>query len=83
MQDVFTRLKSGETLSANDSGYIELNKEVEKTRRLVDEMNSSHQTQESLTSYLRQITGTDVDESVQIFLPFYIAYGKNTRLGKT
>lgn len=33
MQDVFTRLKSGETLSANDSGYIELNKEVEKTRR--------------------------------------------------
>ena len=82
MQDVFTRLKLGETLSANDSGYIELNKEVEKTRRLVDEMNSSHQTQESLTSYLRQITGTDVDESVQIFLPFYIAYGKNTRLGK-
>lgn len=82
MQDVFTRLKSGETLSANDSGYIELNKEVEKTRRLVDEMNSSHQTQESLTNYLRQITGTDVDESVQIFLPFYIAYGKNTRLGK-
>lgn len=82
MQDVFTRLKSGETLSANDSGYIELNKEVEKTRRLVDEMNSSHQTQKSLTYYLRQITGTDVDESVQIFLPFYIAYGKNTRLGK-
>lgn len=82
MQDVFTRLKSGETLSANDSGYIELNKEVEKTRRLVDEMNSSHQTQESLTNYLRLITGTDVDESVQIFLPFYIAYGKNTQLGK-
>lgn len=82
MKDIFARLADGETIPADDPGYGFLNSEVEKSRRLVCEMNSSFRTQEELTSYLSRITGTEVDGSVRIFLPFHVAYGKNTRFGK-
>lgn len=82
MDDIFSRLKRGEIISPDDPGYVLLNAEVAKSRNLVAQMNSCYRTQDELCSYLSEITGSDVDKSVNIFLPFYIAYGKNTRFGK-
>ena len=31
---------------------------------------------------LSQITGSEIDESVAVFTPLYINYGKNTKIGK-
>ena len=75
MDDIFSRLKRGEIISPDDPGYVLLNAEVAKSRNLVAQMNSCYRTQEELCSYLSEITGSDVDKSVNIFLPFYIAYG--------
>jgi len=44
-------------------------------------MNNSTDPSE-VRSFLSQITGREIDESVTVFTPLYINYGKNTRIGK-
>ncbi len=82
MQDIFQRLRNGEIIPPGDEGFETLNKEVAKSREIVNEMNRDCHSQESLQTYLSRLTDSDVDSSVRIFLPFYTAYGKNIRLGK-
>ena len=44
-------------------------------------MNNSFDPSE-IRDVLSQITGSDIDESVAVFTPLYINYGKNTSIGK-
>jgi len=37
---------------------------------------------EEIRSFLSQITETDIDESVTVFTPLHINYGKHTKIGK-
>ncbi|MBW8327224.1 MAG: sugar O-acetyltransferase [Prolixibacteraceae bacterium] len=37
---------------------------------------------EEIRSLLSQITGSEIDESVAVFTPMYINYGKHTKIGK-
>lgn len=44
-------------------------------------MNNSTDSNE-VRSLLGQITNTEIDESTAVFTPFYINYGKHTKIGK-
>jgi len=51
------------------------------TKSLLVQLNNSSDPAE-IRDLLSQITGSKIDESVAVFTPLYINYGKNTKIGK-
>jgi acetyltransferase-like isoleucine patch superfamily enzyme len=51
------------------------------TKKLLVQMNNSADPAE-IRDLLSQITGSVIDESVAVFTPLYINYGKHTKIGK-
>ena len=80
-KDVFDRLLAGETISPDDSQISRLREESYATRKILVQLNSATNPTE-IRNILGQITGRKIDESVAVFTPFQINYGKNTKIGK-
>ncbi|MEQ9378102.1 MAG: sugar O-acetyltransferase [Imperialibacter sp.] len=80
-QDIFERLRKGETISPNDPQAYKMREESFITRKLLVQMNSATDPKE-IRDLLSQITGSDIDETVAVFTPLYINYGKHTKIGK-
>lgn len=79
--DIFERLRNGETILPNDSQAYKMREASFLTKRLLLEMNSSSDPAE-IRYLLSQITGNEIDESVAVFTPLYINYGKHITIGK-
>lgn len=80
-QDIFERLRNGETIPANDPEGYKMLEESFLTKKLLIQMNNTSEPDE-VRSFLAQITGSEIDKSTNIFTPLHINYGKNTRIGK-
>lgn len=80
-KDIFERLKNGEAISSTDPEALKLRDASFATKKLLVQMNNSSDPAE-IRDFLSQITGTEIDESVAVFTPLYINYGKNIRIGK-
>jgi acetyltransferase-like isoleucine patch superfamily enzyme len=80
-KDIFEQLRNGETISANHPEVYQLREASDATRQLLIQMNNSSDPAE-IRELLSQITGSAIDESVAIFTPLYINYGKHTKIGK-
>ncbi|TCK80654.1 sugar O-acetyltransferase [Albibacterium bauzanense] len=80
-KDIFERLRNGETISANDPQAYKMREAAFATKKLLLKMNCSADPDE-IRNLLGQITGNEIDESVAVFTPLYINYGKHTRIGK-
>jgi acetyltransferase-like isoleucine patch superfamily enzyme len=78
---IFESLNSGETITANHPEKNELRKASFDTIKLLQQLNNSSNPAE-ITEILSQITETKIDESVALFPPLYINYGKNLSIGK-
>lgn len=78
---IFERLKNGETIAAGDPDSHQLRAASFATIQLLQKLNASADAAE-ITALLSELTGTTVDETVALFPPLYINYGKNLRLGK-
>jgi len=78
---IFERLLQGETIAANDPEANLLREASFATKKLLIQMNNSSDADE-VRDFLSQVTGAEIDESVAVFTPLYINYGKNTRIGK-
>ena len=63
-------------------GSDDLYTDVQCTMRLAAEMNTGYHTEAEVRDYMRQITGSDIDETLRIFTPFHINYGKKTTFGR-
>lgn len=63
-------------------GSDDLYTDVQCTMRLAAEMNSGYHTEAEVRDYLRQITGSEIDETLRIFTPFHINYGKKITFGR-
>lgn len=50
--------------------------------KITSELNSSYHTPEEIREIFRRLTGKNVDDSFNIFPPFYTDCGKNIHLGK-
>ena len=79
--DIFHRLKAGETIAQNDTQAFRLRESSYATKELVLKMNNTSVPAE-IRNLLGQITGSTIDESVAVFTPFNINYGKHTTIGK-
>jgi len=80
-EDIFQRLRNGETISSNDPEAFKLRDASFATKKLLVQLNNSSDPAE-MRDLLRQITASEIDESVAVFTPLYINYGKHTKIGK-
>ncbi|WP_336514155.1 DapH/DapD/GlmU-related protein [Pollutibacter soli] len=78
---IFDDLKSGLTVSPAHPNVKDLRDFSYDTIRLLQQLNSSFNPEE-IRSKLSEITGTVIDETVGIFPPIYINYGKHFSIGK-
>ncbi len=81
ISDIFERLKKGETILSGDPQAYRMLEASYSTKKLLVKMNHATDPQE-IRDLLSQITGSEIDESVDVFTPLYINYGKHTKIGK-
>lgn len=79
--DIFERLRNGETIAPNDPQAYQMREASFATKKLLLQMNNSSNPEE-IRHLLSQITDSEIDESVAVFTPLYINYGKHTKIGK-
>jgi acetyltransferase-like isoleucine patch superfamily enzyme len=79
--DIFERLRRGETVSSDHPEAYKLGEASFATKKLLVRMNNSSDPAE-IRDLLSQITGSEIDESVAVFTPLHINYGKSIRIGK-
>lgn len=80
-KDLFERLRNGGTIAANNPEAYKLREASFATKKLLVQLNNSFDPAE-IRDLLSQITGSEIDESVAVFTPLYINYGKHTKIGK-
>jgi acetyltransferase-like isoleucine patch superfamily enzyme len=80
-KDIFEQLRNGETIAANNPEAYKLREASFATKKLLVWMNNADDPAE-IRDLLGQITSSEIDESVAVFTPLYINYGKNTKIGK-
>lgn len=80
-KDIFERLRAGESVPSADPEAYKLREASFATKSLLVRLNNSSDPAE-IRDLLSQITGSDIDESVDVFTPLYINYGKHTKIGK-
>ncbi len=78
---VFQRLLQGEAISPNDPEAYKMREASYITKKILLQMNNTSEPSE-IRHFLSQITECEIDESVSVFTPLYINYGKNTKIGK-
>ncbi len=79
--NIFERLRNGEIISPNDPEAYRMREVSFITKKLVVQMNNAIEPEE-IRNFLSQITGRELDESVTVFTPLHINYGKHTKIGK-
>jgi len=79
--DIFKRLKNGETIPSTDPQRPAIREACYQTKALLTQMNSSSDPAE-IRNLLSRITDSPIDQSVALFTPFYVNYGKHTHIGK-
>lgn len=80
-ETIFTELLNGTTVNAGHPQIKALREASYVTIGLVQQLNGSSDPV-YIRKILSEITGTTIDESVALFPPIYINYGKNVSLGK-
>ena len=78
---IFQRLLNGEIIAPNDPQAYKMREASYKTKKFLVQMNNAIDPIE-IRDLLSQITGSEIDESVAVFTPLYINYGKHTKIGK-
>ena len=81
MIDIFERLRNGETISSDDGEAYKMREASFATKALLLKMNNSANPSE-IRELLSEITATEIHESVTVFTPLHINYGKHTKIGK-
>lgn len=79
--NIFERLRNGEIISPNDPEAYRMREASFIRKKLVVQMNNAIEPEE-IRNFLSQITGRELDESVTVFTPLHINYGKHTKIGK-
>jgi acetyltransferase-like isoleucine patch superfamily enzyme len=79
--DIFKQLLNGETILPSHPQAYRMREASFATRALLLQLNNSADPLE-IRSLLSQITNSIIDESITVFPPFHVNYGKNTKIGK-
>lgn len=80
-ENIFDRLRKGESIPAHDPQASRMREASFATKKLLIKMNDTDDPSE-VRRLLGEITGRRIDETITVFTPLYINYGKNIRLGQ-
>lgn len=69
-------------VAANSPIFNEIHEIVDKNSPLIDKLNQESHSHEDTRDLLSKITGTEIDDSVTVFLPMYSDFGKHLAIGK-
>lgn len=81
-KDIFERDRSGEIVDMNDHEFYKIYDVIHDTMAKLQRMNSSVMSAEEVRQVFADVTGTEVDDTLTLFPPFYMDFGKNLRVGK-
>ncbi|MDR2234833.1 MAG: sugar O-acetyltransferase [Chryseobacterium sp.] len=80
-ENIFERLRKGESIPAHDPQAFRMREASFATKKLLIKMNDTDDPSE-VRRLLGEITGRPIDETITVFTPLYINYGRNIRLGQ-
>ena len=81
LRDFLAHVKSGALIEGGSPHHRFMHAAAQDALRVIAELNTGYRTPEEVRAFLAQLTGGEVDESVNLFPPFYSEFGKNLRLG--
>lgn len=81
-KDIFERDRSGEEVSMSDPEFYKIYDVIHETMAKLEKMNTSVTTPEEVRAVIADITGTEPDDTLTLFPPFYLDFGRNLRIGK-
>lgn len=80
-KDIFDRMRAGEPIQLDDPQYSKVQAVVNRTIKLNAKLNTSEDV-EQIRKNLNEITGTEMDASTIVFVPFYTNFGRFITIGK-
>jgi acetyltransferase-like isoleucine patch superfamily enzyme len=80
-RDLFDRLKAGEPIPLTDPQYPKVLKTVSRTMKLSADLNTSTD-DDQVRKLLTAITGSEVDETTTVAIPFFTNFGRFITIGK-
>lgn len=81
--NIFEKLKNGIPVPFSDPEYFKITEACSATKSDLLRMNNEAIDLSTVRNLLRSITQSEIDDSVVVFTPFHINYGKNTTFGKS
>jgi acetyltransferase-like isoleucine patch superfamily enzyme len=82
LKDFLDHVNRGMPIAAGSDHHRFMHDSAQEALRVVAQLNSSYCTPEEVRGLLSDLTGKPIDESVELFPPFYSEFGKNLTLGK-
>jgi acetyltransferase-like isoleucine patch superfamily enzyme len=80
-EDIFQRLKAGEPIPLTDPQYPKVLEIVARTMKRSAELNTATNVDQA-RKLLTEITGSEVDETTTVAVPFYTNFGRFIKIGK-
>jgi hypothetical protein len=82
LQDFLDHVNRGALIEGGSEAHSFMHGAAQEALRIVAEINTGYRTPEEVRALLARLTGRTVDDSVEVFPPFYSEFGKNLTLGK-
>jgi acetyltransferase-like isoleucine patch superfamily enzyme len=79
--DIFERMKAGAPIRLDDPEYYKIQEVVNRTIRLSAGLNTSTDIAQ-IRERLSELTGSELDASTTVFVPFFTNFGRFTRIGR-
>jgi acetyltransferase-like isoleucine patch superfamily enzyme len=76
------KIQTSEFISHEDPIFTEISEIVKNALKLTSELNTGYKAPQEVRNILSKITGSKIDNSVQVLTLFNIDFGANIRLGK-
>ena len=80
--DILARDRAGMPVSLDDPDYGVINETIERAHRICAELNAGWQPPARVRALFAELTGTEPDDTLRIYTPFYAGFGRNIRVGK-
>lgn len=80
--DIFTRDRNGFPVSTKEPEFARIQEIQWETRKILAELNTVFHDDEEIRALLSRLTGRQVDQTVEMWTPFYTDFGRNIQFGK-
>lgn len=80
-KEILEKIQRMDFISNESEIFIEINEILENTLKLTSELNTGYKTPQEVRNILTEITGSKINDSIQVLTPFNTDFGRNIRIG--